>query len=64
MLTEEQRSILGWVVIYPDAWAAHAIAAFGEEVGNVMLQQKVERWRAEYDAAEDKRPRIERGEDE
>lgn len=44
-LTEYQRAVLAHVVVDPDAWATHAVAAVGESA----VVEKVEKYRAGYE---------------
>jgi hypothetical protein len=43
-LTDEQRAVLAHVVVDPDAWVAHALAAIGE----LAVYEKIERHRDAY----------------
>ena len=47
-LSEEDKVVLAYVVIDPDAWLAHAVKTFGKEQATIFLKQKVDRWRPEY----------------
>ena len=50
-MTANQRAVMAHVVIDPDAWLAHAVATFGENVAARHLAAKVARWQPDYDAA-------------
>lgn len=49
-MTPDQRAVLAHVVIDPDAWYAHAVAHFGQEIADRHLAAKVARWQPSYDA--------------
>ena len=49
-MNEEQRLILAHVVVDPDAWLTHAQSTFGEEAAQVFMEQKVERYRSDYES--------------
>ncbi len=49
MMTTEQRAVLAHVVIDPDAWLDHAVAALGTKAAQSALETKVSRWRPRYE---------------
>jgi len=49
-LTSRQQLVLRHVVIDAEGWVQHAEAKFGTEIATTMLQQKVARHEADYDA--------------
>lgn len=49
-MTNEEKAVLAHAVIDPEAWYAHAVASFGEEVAKRHLAAKVARWKPEYEA--------------
>lgn len=50
MLTQDQIDVLAHMVIDPAQWYADAISNLGPENAAVALQQKIDRWRPEYEA--------------
>jgi hypothetical protein len=51
VLTDREHAVLAHVVIDPDAWVEHAGATFTAERAREVLDAKVARWTADYDAA-------------
>tara|TARA_Y100000114_G_C11717620_1_gene306810 strand:- start:556 stop:819 length:264 start_codon:yes stop_codon:yes gene_type:complete len=49
-LTDKQTKVLRHVVIDAESWVQHAEAKFGTEIATTMLEQKVARHEADYDA--------------
>ena len=49
-LTSRQQLVLRHVVIDAEGWVQHAEAKFGTEIATTMLQQKVAKHEADYDA--------------
>ena len=49
-ITEEERAIIGHVVVDPDAWIAHAL----KEVGEWAVKAKIDKYRDDYLAKKDK----------
>ena len=49
-LTSKQQLVLRHVVIDAEGWVQHAEAKFGTEIATTMLEQKVARHEADYDA--------------
>jgi|TARA_R100001460_G_scaffold53069_1_gene92013 hypothetical protein len=49
-LSSRQQLVLRHVVIDAEGWVQHAEAKFGTEIATTMLQQKVARHEADYDA--------------
>ena len=49
-LTSRQQLILRHVVIDAESWIQHAETKFGTEIATVMLEQKVTKYEADYDA--------------
>ena len=43
-ITDEERAIIGHVVIDPDAWVAHAL----KEVGEWAVRAKIDKYRDSY----------------
>lgn len=50
-LSNKARAVLAHVVVDPDAWLAHVVEYFGEELAAMHLEAKIERHRASYEAA-------------
>lgn len=48
MLTKNQREVLAYVVVDPDAWYTHAVATFGQSVADQHLAAKVKRHEDSY----------------
>ena len=49
-ITDEERAIIGHVVVDPDAWVAHAL----KEVGEWAVQAKIDKYRDDYLDKKDK----------
>ena len=49
-LTSRQQLILRHIVIDAESWIQHAETKFGTEIATVMLEQKVTKYEADYDA--------------
>tara|TARA_R110000764_G_scaffold93577_1_gene177183 strand:- start:44 stop:307 length:264 start_codon:yes stop_codon:yes gene_type:complete len=49
-LTSRQQLILRHMVIDAEGWIQHAETKFGTEIATVMLEQKVTKYEADYDA--------------
>ena len=49
-ITEEEKAIIGHVVVDPDAWVAHAL----KEVGEWAVQAKIDKYRDDYLSKKDK----------
>ena len=49
-LTSKQQLVLRHVVIDAEGWVQHAEAKFGTEIATTMLEQKVARHEADYNA--------------
>jgi len=49
-LSSRQQLVLRHVVIDAEGWVQHAEVKFGTEIATTMLQQKVARHEADYDA--------------
>jgi|TARA_R110002167_G_scaffold356635_1_gene571725 hypothetical protein len=49
-LTSRQQLILRHMVVDAEGWIQHAETKFGTEIATVMLEQKVTKYEADYDA--------------
>lgn len=49
-MTSEQREVLAYIVVDPDAWFSHVEREFGE-YAEIILEDKVAKWKPFYVAA-------------
>ena len=49
-LTSRQKLVLRHVVVDAESWVQHAEAKFGTEIATTMLEQKIAKHEADYDA--------------
>ena len=53
-LSKDERDVMAFMVVDPDAWYDHAVETFGEEEARKFLAEKIRNHQAEYNVAKAK----------